>query len=179
MKQTNLKKALEKFADNVETKARANLKSKGKNSTGELYNSVKSTLKVSKNSFELTFPLAPYWQFIDYGVKGAGGTKADGSKWNLKKVTNSKFKYTNKRPPIKVFNGWTIRKGIAPRNSGGQFTSRRGLMFAIANSVFHTGLETTSFFTKPFESEFKKLPYEVTEGYALDLENFLEISLKY
>lgn len=171
-------KALKSFADSVETKAKANLKKKNKVASGELYNSIKYDLKVNPNSFELTFDLTDYWEYVDYGVKGVGGTKADGSRWNVKKVTNSRFKYTNKRPPISALNGWTIRKGIAPRNSKGQFTSRRGLMFAISNSIFHTGLETTNFFSKPFENEFKKLESDIIEAYSLDVDDFLKFSLK-
>jgi AraC-like DNA-binding protein len=51
-------------------------------------------------------------------------------------------------------------------------------LFAIANSVYHTGLETTNFFTKPFKKEFKKLPEEVLEAYALETEEFLKFALK-
>ncbi len=178
MNLTNTKRALERFNTNVETKAKDNLKRKGKTSSGELYDSIKGDLKVSANSFELTYDLADYWEFVDYGVKGVGGTKADGTAWQVKNVTNNKFKYTTKRPPYMAFNGWVVRKGIAPRNDKGQFTSRKGLMIAIANSVYHTGLETTSFFTKPFEDEFKDLPDEVIESFSLDLDNFLEFSLK-
>jgi NAD-specific glutamate dehydrogenase len=72
---------------------------------------------------------------------------------------------------------WTVRKGIAPRNKKGQFTTRKGLMFAIANSVYHTGLETTNFFTKPFENEFNKLPNELVEAYGLEVEKFLKFTL--
>ena len=77
-----------------------------------------------------------------------------------------------------AFNGWTIRKGIAPRSKGGQFTKRRGLLFAIATSVFHTGLETTSFFTKPFEKEFKRLPDDLVKAYALDVEKLLKSAIQ-
>jgi hypothetical protein len=174
----NTQKALQAFSSNVERKAKANLKRKNKIASGDLYNSIKGDLKVNKNSFELFFDLSDYWEFVDYGVKGVGGTKADGSKWKLKKVTNNKFKYKDKKPPTIALNGWTIRKGIAPRDNSGRFTSRKGLLIAITKSIYHTGLETTSFFTRPFDIEFAKLEKNIVDSYALDVENFLEFSLK-
>ena len=166
--------ALDRFAEQVVGKSKSNLKRAKKKASGGLIDSINSDLKVHKNSFSLSFEMEDYWEFVDYGVKGVGGKKADGTGWKKKRVTNSKFKYKKKKPPIMAFNGWTIRKGIAPRSKGGQFTKRRGLLFAIATSVFHTGLETTSFFTRPFEKEYRELPDELIEAYALDMDNLLE-----
>ena len=166
--------ALKRFAEQVVGKSKRNLKVKKKQASSKLLNSIDSDLKVHQNSFSLSFEMEDYWAYVDYGVKGVGGKKADGSNWKKKRVTSSKFKYRKKKPPIMAFNGWTIRKGIAPRSSGGQFTKRRGLLFAIATSVFHTGLEETKFFTKPFDFEYKQLPDELIEAYALDMDNLLE-----
>lgn len=170
--------ALNHFGSTVVNKSKDNLKRKKKNASGKLIDSIGYKAKVSKNSFELSFEMEDYWTFVDYGVKGVGGNKADGSSWKRKRVTNSKYKYKKDKPPIMAFNGWTIRKGIAPRSKGGQFTSRRGLLFAISTSVFHTGLETTSFFTKPFEKEFKKLPDDLVKAYALDVEELLKSAIQ-
>ena len=168
---------LEIFADNVVGRSKNNLKRKNKVASSSLIDSIDYDLLVSPNSFKLTFEMQDYWEFVDAGVKGVGGNKADGSKWKKKRVTNSKFKYKNKKPPIfPELNSWSIRKGIAPRDSSGRFTKRRSLLFAISNSIFHTGLETTKFFTKPFDDEFKDLPEELIEAYALDLDNFLEFA---
>lgn len=171
-------KALDFFGTKVVNKSKGNLKRKKKNASGKLIDSISYSTKVSKNSFEFSFEMEDYWTFVDYGVKGVGGTKADGESWKRKRVTNSKYKYKKKKPPIMAFNGWTIRKGIAPRSKGGQFTKRRGLLFAIATSVFHTGLETTSFFTKPFEKEFKRLPNDLVKAYALDVEKLLKSAIQ-
>ena len=174
----NTRNTLNIFADNVVGKSKNNLKRKDKLASKKLFDSIDSELKIHKNSFSLSFEMEDYGTFVDAGVKGVGGTKADGTKWKLKRVTNSKFKYRNKKPPLMAFNGWTIRKGIAPRSKGGQFTKRKGLLHAIATSVFHTGLETTKFFTEPFEKEYRDLPDELIEAYGLDLDNFLEFTIK-
>jgi len=174
----NTRNTLNIFADNVVGKSKNNLKRKDKLASKKLFDSIDSELKIHKNSFSLSFEMEDYGTFVDAGVKGVGGTKADGTKWKLKRVTNSKFKYRNKKPPLMAFNGWTIRKGIAPRSKGGQFTKRKGLLHAIATSVFHTGLETTKFFTEPFEKEYRDLPDELIEAYGLDMDNFLEFTIK-
>jgi hypothetical protein len=168
----NLKKIFDKLGSNVVTQARVNLKKKKK---GDSNLSKNLSYKVKRNSIEFT--LAEYWEYVDAGVKGVGGSKESemGVKlkspkpWKLKKVTNNKFKYTDKKPPFMAFNGWTIRKGIAPRNKKGQLMKRKGLLYAIANSVYHTGIETTHFFTDALDNEVLKLGDEIGEAFALDL----------
>jgi hypothetical protein len=168
----NLKKIFDKLGSNVVTQARVNLKKKKK---GDSNLSKNLSYKVKRNSIEFT--LAEYWEYVDAGVKGVGGSKASemGVKlkspkpWKLKKVTNNKFKYRDKKPPFMAFNGWTIRKGIAPRNKKGQLMKRKGLLYAIANSVYHTGIETTHFFTDALDNEVLKLGDEIGEAFALDL----------
>jgi hypothetical protein len=175
----SIKQALDSFGFDVVEGAKRNLVSKNKNSSKALSNSLDYDLKVFKNSFSISFLMEDYGEFIDQGVKGIGGKKKDGTSWKKKKVSSkSPFKYKSKRPPASVFSGWTVRRGIAPRNKSGQFTTRKGLQFAIANSVYHTGLETTNFFTQPFEKEFKSLPDELTEAYGLEVEEFLEFAIK-
>jgi len=173
----DVKKALDIFGTKVVKGSRKELARQDKNASKTLSKSLDYTVKVSKNSFQFDFLMEDYGEFIDKGVHGVGGNKADGSKWKKKKVVGSKFKYTNKRPPTSAFNGWTIRRGIAPRSAGGQFTSRKGLLHAISISVFHTGLETTNFLTTPFNKAFKTFPNDIAEAYGLEAEKLLEIAL--
>lgn len=173
----SVEKELNTFWTDVISESKKNLKKDDKIASKKLLNSLDYDVKVNPNSFETSFKMEDYGQFVDAGVKGVGGTKADGSKWKLKKVTNSKFKYTNKRPPTSALNGWTIRKGIAPRDTGGRFVTRKGILHAISTSIFHTGLETTNFFTKPFEKEFKELPDKLVEAFGLTVDKLLKLSL--
>jgi hypothetical protein len=80
-------------------------------------------------------------------------------------------------PSPKHFDKWTVRRGIAPRGKAGKFQNRSSLKFAISNSVYHTGLKTTNFFTEPFEKLFTDLPDDVVEAYGLELDKFLESSI--
>lgn len=168
-----VEKELNDFGKYLVQQSRSNLTRKKKNASKELYNSISYEVVQHKNSFTFSFSMEDYGEFVNYGVEGVGGAG-----WKKKNVDNNKFKYRNKRPPAKVFNGWVIRRGIAPRDKSGKFASRKSIMFAIANSVYHTGLETTNFFTLPFERAFAKLPDEVIEAYGLDMDKLLKNALK-
>lgn len=165
---------LNKFGKRVVKESRTALTKKKKNASKRLYNSIGYDLKVHKNSFSLSFQMEDYGSFVDKGVKGVGGTKADGSQWKRKRVTNNAFKFTTKRPPIQVFNGWVIRRGKAPRSKGGQFQKRKSILFALAETVYRTGIETTNFFTKPLNRALKDLPEEIIKGYSLEIDTILK-----
>jgi hypothetical protein len=173
----SIKNALDSFGFDVVEGAKVNLKRKNKNASKKLSDSLDYNLKVAgnKDKFTLSFLMEDYGEFIDRGVKGAGGNKADGSKWKKKRISNKSIwkqrkGYTDKKPPASAFSGWIVRRGIAPRNNKGQFTTRKGLQFAIANSVYHTGIEASEFFTQPFNKEFKKLPDTLAIAFANELE---------
>ena len=184
-------KVFNKFWDNVISDAKQNLKSKGKNASGRLSKSLDHKLKVNKpqakgipSSFESDFFMEEYGEFVDQGVIGIGGNKADGTPWKKKNASGSPYKYrtqskTNSRGGfLLALNGWTIKRGIAPRSESGKFQKRKGMLRAIRTSVLHTGLERTLFFRNPFEKWFKRLPEDITEAYALDVEDLLEFALK-
>jgi len=75
---SNVKNALDSFAFDVVDDAKRELQRKKKNASKTLSDSLDYDLNVSKNSFSLSFFMEDYGEFIDAGVKGAGGTKADG-----------------------------------------------------------------------------------------------------
>ncbi|RLD25813.1 MAG: hypothetical protein DRI75_12815, partial [Bacteroidetes bacterium] len=64
------------FGTNVIDKAKSNLKKEDKRE-GPLEESLSYKVNVSKNSFQLDIYAENYWKYVDYGVKGVGGTKAD------------------------------------------------------------------------------------------------------
>lgn len=174
---SNVEQEFNKFGKYLVQQSRSNLTKNDKNASKELYNSLGYDIAIHKNSFTFSFNMEDYGTMVDQGVKGVGGTKADGSQWKKKRVLTNTFKYRNKRPPASAFNGWTIRRSIAPRNAKGQFTSRKSLQFAIANSVFHTGLETTYFYSAPFDLGFERFQDDIVEAYGLDVDELLENSL--
>ena len=175
---SNVKDELNRFAKYVISQSRANLTRGKKNSSKELYNSLDSNVKVSKNSFELTFLMEEYGVFQDKGVKG--------TKSNYVENKDSPFSYKSKggknglkgMPPPKAFDKWIVRKGLKGiRDKKGQFISRKSLQFMIARSVFEKGVKASLFFTKPFEKAFKGLNKELVEAYKLDVEALMKNSI--
>ena len=161
-KTEHTEKALQAFLKYTVTQAKANLTRKKKNSTRALYDSLEYEYTVSANSFSASISSLDYGEYQDKGVSGK------------KKKYNTPFSYKDKQPPASAFDKWIVRKGIAPRNTQGQFQSRKGLAFAIARSVFINGIKPSLFLSKPFEDGFKRLPDDIIEAYGLDVEEFLK-----
>ena len=155
------KLAMNDFAKYVIQQSRSNLSKGKKNVTKALYNSLDSQILQDQKGLELIFEMLDYGAYQDLGVSGT------------KKKYNTPFKYTNKRPPSKAFDKWTVRKGIAPRNKG-QFAARKGLNYIIAKSIFEQGIKPSLFFTKPFEKRFTNFINELGNGFKFDFENDLQ-----
>ena len=153
---SEFKKALEKYAKYVIQQSRSNLTKKKNNASKQLYNSLEYKIQGDK----ISFLSEDYGQFIDKGVKGSKSTYPESSA--------SPFKYTTKQPPSKVFDKWSIRKGIAPRDKQGKFVSRQSLNFLIARSIKNKGIRATLFFTKPFERGLDLYGDEIVAGYLED-----------
>ena len=158
----NVKEELNRFAKYVISQSRANLTRGKKNSSKDLYNSLDSEVKVSKNSFELSFLMEDYGLFQDKGVSG------------VKKKYNTPYSYTSKMPPPSKMDKWIVKKGIAPRDKSGKFISRKSLQFMIARSIYNNGIKPSLFFTKPFEKAFKGLSKDLVEAYKLDVEQLMK-----
>ena len=158
----NVKDELNRFAKYVISQSRANLTRGKKNSSKDLYNSLDSEVKVSKNSFELSFLMEDYGVFQDKGVSG------------VKKKYNTPYSYTSKMPPPSKMDKWIVKKGIAPRDKDGKFISRKSLQFMIARSIYNNGIKPSLFFTKPFEKAFKGLSKDLVEAYKLDVEQLMK-----
>jgi len=175
----NVQEELNRFAKYVIQQSRTNLTKGKKNSSKELYNSLDSNVKVSKNSFELTFLMEEYGVFQDKGVKG--------TKSNYVENKDSPFSYKSKggknglkgMPPPKAFDKWIVRKGLKGiRDKKGQFISRKSLQFMIARSVFEKGVKASMFFTKPFKKAFKNLDKDIVKAFRLDVEALLKTTIK-
>jgi len=153
---SEFKKALEKYAKYVIQQSRSNLTKKKNNASKQLYNSLEYRIQGDK----ISFLSEKYGEFIDKGVKGSKSTYPESSA--------SPFKYTTKQPPSSVFDKWSIRKGIAPRDKQGKFVSRQSLNFLIARSIKNKGIRATLFFTKPFERGLDLYGDEIVAGYLED-----------
>ena len=161
IKYINVRKEFDRFFKAVISKSRDNLKSLGKNASGDLSKSLDYKIIESANSIDADFLMESYGDFVDKGVKGvSSGTSLAG------------YKYTDKKPPLAPLRTWAKRKT-------GKFRERNAThrAFAIQNVIYQRGLPPTRFFSKPFEDEFKNLPDEIVEAYGLDVEDFMEFVL--
>ena len=163
---TNTKESLEKFRKFVAQQSRSRLSKARKNDSKGLYKRLDGVLKVSPNSFKLSWDLG-YGNFQDKGVSGT------------EKKYDTPYSYKSKMPPIKPLADWAKRKGIKLRDEKGKFKKGgyKTLGFLIARSIQRKGIKPSLFFTKPFEQGFKKLPDELLEAYGLDVEEFLQFTL--
>ena len=173
-----LEKYLNEFGKSVVKQSRTRLSKSKKNDSKKLYNSLSYDLNVSKNSFSLSFNMEDYGTFIDKGVKGVSDDK---------RAPNSPYKFgtgTGKKGGLTSgIDKWVTRKRIQFREKEGkgvkgQFLSYKQTAFLIRRAIWHKGLKTTNFFSKPFENAFKKLPDDIIQAFSLDLDNLLNFTTK-
>jgi hypothetical protein len=153
-----LNKALNDFGKYVVQQARSIL-TKEKKGGGDLYNSIDYNLIEEKDAFLLDFIMEEYGIFQDQGVKGANPSLV---KNGIQKAPMSQFSYKSKMPPMK------------PLMQG----NYRTLAFWLQKRIFAQGLKPTYFFTKPFQRAFDRLPPQLTEAFALDVENEIILGIK-
>lgn len=169
MDQQETYKELKKFRDHVVKQARANLTRKGKRVSGKLYNSIDAEVKAMPNSIGIYFKMEEYGAYVDKGVNGVW--RGFGSPYSFGTKSGKPKGLT------KGLDSWIVRKGIAPRNEGGQFMSRKTLKFLIARSIYRRGIKPSLFFTKALEGAYKKLPDELIKKYGLDAEKLVTRAL--
>ena len=171
-----VKKSLDRFRNTVTKEAKTALTKQSRNDTKKLYNSIDSNLIVSKNSIQIDFLMEDYGKFKDKGVKGKNSTsKAPNSPYRFGKSSGSKRKRGGLGDHIDAL---VKRKRIQFRDrKTGRFMSHKQTAYLIASSIYNKGIETTNFFTKPFESAFKNLPDELVESYGLEVDDLLKKAL--
>jgi len=171
---TEVDNVIKKFRDYVIQQSRSNLTKGGKNVTKKLYDSLKGEIVTDKGFSIVGFSMDDYGSFQDKGVKGKSSSA---------KAPNSPFKFgtgTGRKGGLTSgINGWVARKRIQFKDrKTGQFLSYKSTAFLIMRSIWNKGLETTNFFTKPFEAAFQRLPDDIYAAYGLEVEKQIKIALK-
>ena len=166
LEQNKTKEYLNAFAKYVIQQSRSNLTKGNKNVNKKLYNSLDKEIEVGANSFRLAFLMEDYGQFQDKGVSGT------------KKKYDTPFSYKSKRPPLKPITEWVKNRRFQFRKENGKFMSYQSTAFLVRNSIYTKGIKPSLFFTKPFEKAFERMPDELIEVYGLDVEQFLQYTLK-
>ena len=140
------------FLDVVENELRAAVP----RHTGRLANSISSKLikKQDKSEYTIEFEMEQYGWFQNEGVNGVGfkqtkgGTPDKRYKSNRPVVRNAPYSFRDKMPPASAFSGYT--------------TSLSG-QFAIAKSIYRTGIKGKHFIEPIIERAQDKLVDLVTE----------------
>lgn len=179
MQFSNTIQALQKLGGNVVKEGRGILKKKKKQTRANtLYNDFDYLVTNTQTSVTLEFEFGraeDYWQFVDEGVKGAGGFKGSGKM----RGQGSPFRFQSKMPPRGVIDRWIVSKPLkAARDEKGRFVTRKSLAFLIQRAIYQRGLERTQFFTRPFTTQLKKQTDKIAEAFADDIEVLLEKTLK-
>jgi hypothetical protein len=170
-----VEKTIKRFRDYVIQQSKSNLSKSGKNSSKELYNSLKGEV-VTENGYTIVgFQMADYGAFVDQGVKG---------KTSSNKAPNSPFKFgsgTGKKGGLtKGINQWVKQKGFQFRDrKSGRFLSYDSTAYLITRSIFHKGIKPSLFFTKPFEEGYKKyIDVDLLKAFGQDIETMVDYNLK-
>lgn len=160
-----VQKYLDEFRRNIISEAKRNLRKQ--KTSGNLSKSLKSRVKASKNSIEITFKMDAYGFFQDRGVRGTHkGKSLDGFKYK---------RGPSNAPPPRAFDKWAVKKlPQATRDKKGRFVSRKSLTFALSRYIQKNGIKPTLFFTKPFEKHFKRLPQEIIKRYNLEVDKLFK-----
>jgi len=154
MKGENTQKALNKFGKYLVKESRKNLTRKKKNVTNSLYESLDYDIKAMPNSFEFDFLMNEYGEWVDKGRKAG------------------------KNPPFSPLRKWVQDRKIQFRSNKGKFQTYDQTAWAIVKSIGKKGIPASNFYSRPFQLGYAKLPNEIVEAYALDVEDFLEFTIE-
>jgi len=167
---SNVKIVLDEFGERVTKLARINVgatrtvngKRRKIDNSGKLRNSIKYNVNVSKSgkSFAFDISMEDYGENVDKGRKPGKGIPV-----------NELLKWIKSKP---------IRVRDLKTNSFVKQTESRinSLAFLINRKIKEKGIAATNFLSDPFSKEFKDLPDDVMGAFGLDVEQFLEFSLK-
>ena len=150
----NTKRVLDKFGKYLVKESRKNLTQKKKNVTNSLYESLDYDVKAMPNSFEFDFLMNEYGEWVDKGRKAG------------------------KNPPFSPLRKWVQDRRIQFRSNKGKFQSYDQTAWAIVKSIGKKGIPASNFYSRPFNLGYAKLPNEIVEAYALDVEEFLEFTIE-
>jgi hypothetical protein len=175
-------KIIEKFRNVVIQQARSNLSKSKKNDTKDLYNSLKGEIVTEKDFTIVGFTMLNYGMYQDQGVKGVDPSKVSpNSKIRGQQAPNSQFSFKNKRPQSGPLAEYAKRKNIRLRDAKGKFKkgSYKTIGIIIAKNIFYRGIKPSLFFTRPFESAYKKyIDTDLIKAFGQDIDTIIDFSLK-
>ncbi|MCC8409905.1 hypothetical protein LJ707_13285 [Mucilaginibacter sp. UR6-1] len=166
--------AMESDVANFIQRVQQNINDAGIANTGDI-----ADLRMNVSNTGIEIIGKPYLIYQDKGVQGSVSNA---------KAPNSPFKYTDKKPPANSFKDYIKRKNLNLRNeefydsnAGSPFNNSEGdeaainsIAFAMANSVYQTGLAPKNIFSK----ELPKLVDDVTKSVTNFAASFITSSIQ-
>lgn len=157
----NMAQVLNNLAADIVYCLQQNLLNHNIKDTGELYNSIRMPISVFGTMLTATLYLEDYFDYVNKGVKGAGGTrKTDGeaafvgpkipqtqkgAPWIIR-APNSPYAFTNKRPPLSKLRQWSNTRNLPA--------------FAVQEKVFRQGIKPRPFYDECIQQSFSGALWE-------------------
>ncbi len=166
-------KVLNLFAKKVIKDAQGELSRQGKNTSGELSQSLDYTITKNQNGgLSLEFIGSNYAKFVDQGMQGKrSSAKAPLSPYRFGSGSAS----GSWKSFTASLDKWIVKKGLAGiRDEQGRFVSRKSLRFLIQRSIYLYGVKPSFFFSNPIQANKIALTKEVALAYVSDSIDFLE-----
>ena len=185
----NTIQSLQKLGGSIIKEGRCILKQKKKQTKANtLYNDFDYLVTSSKDSVTLEFEFGnadDYWQFVDEGVRGAGGYKGSGKMRGGK--TGFRFgsgNYSGKWQSFKSkIKKWIANKPLKLRGADGKFMEKtesniNSVAYLIQRAIYQRGLTRTMFFSKPYEDILDRNWDKVLQAYSEDVDAELSKNIK-
>lgn len=166
-------KVLNLFAKKVVKDAQSELSRQGKNTSGELSQSLGYTITKNQNGgLTLEFQGSNYAKFVDQGMQGKfSSAKAPMSPYRFGSGSSS----GSWKSFTASLDKWIVKKGLAGiRDEKGRFVSRKSLRFLIQRSIYLYGVKPSFFFSNPLEVAKSGLTKKIGKAFMEDAIDFLE-----
>jgi hypothetical protein len=158
----NMAQVLNNLAADIVYCLQQNITNHNIKDTGKLANSIRMPISVFGTTLTATLYLEDYFDYINKGVKGAGGTrKTDGetaftgpkipqtqknAPWIIR-APNSPYAFTVKKPPISKLRQWCQKRNLP--------------VFAVQEKVFRQGIKPRPFYDECIQQSFSGATWEL------------------
>lgn len=180
----SIENQLNSFGQEVVNRARENLRAAGKGG-GNLDRSIEFKVLPYEKGFTVQFRMANYGEFVDKGVKGAGGEIKSGKHkgtWGGRRYyttwqgqrKDSPYQFGSGKGSGSIYKGigsFIKKKGLQPRSEGGQYMTTVGLKIAIVKVLWIKGIHGISFFQEALGLYMKTFGKDLLTSVAQDIKD--------
>lgn len=141
----SLQNTLQQFAEVFADRYKSELQQK--RASGSLEDSIRQTVKVDGNEYQVEITLQDYWKYVEYG-----------------REAGSKF------PPIDAIKEWIRVKNLQfEPDPFGRIPTENQLAFLIARGIAEKGIPPANFFSESFDQTYSEFETKIFEAFATDM----------